>query len=748
MIRACQNFLKNSWQKHLLRIPEQPMNNKSRKIWLMTSEFPPLSGGGISTYCFETVNMFVRQGHEIIVFTQDTKTSGITESDRGSYRLVTFNPDNFYTAAFLGYEANLAFAFSEVIKKYMESEGVPDVLESQEYLGICYYVLQFRHLGYELFSELRVLITLHSPSFLYLEYNKVIYHRLPYYWVGEMEKACMHAADMLISPSAYLVPEINSRLNRKLKDVHVLVNPYDVNEAFRLKPSRAGKIVFFGKLTPQKGILEVLRYFEKLWSEGFKQEFVVIGGGNHLYHPEGIDMIDFLRRKYSEQIKIGRLRFTGPISPQEIEREIGDAAVVVIPSIIDNLPYTVLEVMALGRLVLVSKQGGQSEVVTDGVDGFVFDHDDPASFGVKLAKLLSLDQDSSTQVMSAARERIKAGYSHESVYTRKNILLDQLVASPAPSLFPFIEPPAKNSHLGSNTYNDPLLTVVIPFFNMGAFLEEAVQSVIRSSYQQLEIVIVNDGSTEKESMEVLDKMALHKQVRIIHQENQGLPAARNCGALAAAGQWLAFLDPDDSVEPSYYTKAIRVLESRANVTFVGCWARYFGANSACWPAFNPEPPFLLVHNMINSSALVYRKSAFLESGMNDSRMVFGMEDYESVISMVENGRQGVVLPELLWNYRIRKNSMARSFTRDKQLYLYRLISLKHKAIFARYADEVANLLNANGPGIEYDNPTLLYAMPKSWLLSNNASRKLISVIKSNPVLRKYAIRLKKKIFKG
>ena len=714
----------------------------------MTSEFPPLSGGGISTYCFETVNMFVRQGHNVLVFTQDAKADGVSESDRGSYRLIRFNPDSFYTAAFLGYEANLAFAFSQVIRQYMEAEGVPDILESQEYLGICYYVLQFRHLGYELFDRLRVLVTLHSPSFLYLEYNRVIYHRLPYYWVGEMEKACMQGADLLISPSAYLVPEINQRLRTELKDVHVLVNPFDVSEAFQLKAPKNGKIVFFGKLTPQKGILEVLHYFEKLWAGGSDQEFVVIGGGNHLYHPEGIDMVDYLRNKYGNRLKDGQLRLTGSISPGEIDREIGDAAVVVIPSITDNLPYTVLEVMALGRLVLVSRQGGQSEVVTDGVDGFVFDHNEPGSFASKLEQVLSLDQHSRQRMMVAARERIKTGFNHELVYRKKIQLLERLGGPIAGVLFPFVEPPLNNALKLAVPDNDPALTVVIPFFNMGAFVEEAVRSVLSSTYRDIEIIVVNDGSTERESLEILEKIALHKQVSILHQENQGLPAARNSGALAARGQWLAFLDPDDSVEQSYYTKAIRVLTLKSNVAFVGCWAHYFGASKAYWPAFNPEPPFLLVHNMINSSALVYRRSVFLEHGMNDSRMVFGMEDYDSVLSIIESGNRGVVLPEALWNYRIRKNSMARAFTRDKQLYLYRLISLKHKELFAAYADEVANLLNANGPGIEYDNPSLLYAIPKNWLLGNRASRKLIAVIKANPVLRKYAIRIKKKILKG
>src|ERR1700757_3094661 len=103
-------------------------------IWLLTSEFPPDFGGGISTYCLETAQMFASFGHKVIVITQDFKTNEITYSQKDKYRIVRFNPSKYYTNSFLGYEANLSYAFAQVVKELINKEGSPDIIESQEYM--------------------------------------------------------------------------------------------------------------------------------------------------------------------------------------------------------------------------------------------------------------------------------------------------------------------------------------------------------------------------------------------------------------------------------------------------------------------------------------------------------------------------------------------------------------------------------------------------------------------------------------
>src|SRR5690242_14370321 len=112
----------------------------------------------------------------------------------------------------------------------------------------------------------------------------------------------------------------------------------------------------------------------------------------------------------------------------------------------------------------------------------------------------------------------------------------------------------------------PRATVVIPCFNHGRFVEEAVRSALAQSDAQVRIVIVNDGSDDGSSPAACDACAeLGPHVRVLHQENRGLPAARNAGAAVAAregwGQYLVFLDADDWLEPQFVARLHRALDT-------------------------------------------------------------------------------------------------------------------------------------------------------------------------------------------
>ena len=89
------------------------------------------------------------------------------------------------------------------------------------------------------------------------------------------------------------------------------------------------------------------------------------------------------------------------------------------------------------------------------------------------------------------------------------------------------------------------VSVIIPVYNVRLYLERCVQSVLRQTYKDLEIILVDDGSKDN-SGELCDQLALSDQrIRVIHQENQGLSGARNTGIRQATGEYIIFLDSDD-----------------------------------------------------------------------------------------------------------------------------------------------------------------------------------------------------------
>jgi len=136
---------------------------------------------------------------------------------------------------------------------------------------------------------------------------------------------------------------------------------------------------------------------------------------------------------------------------------------------------------------------------------------------------------------------------------------------------------------------------------MGDYIEECIRSVLDATYKHLEVLVINDGSTDPASIEKLKSIARLENVRVFHHKNQGLAFTRNYGAEVAKGAYLAFLDADDKVAPTYYEKAVAALQRNRNVYFVGAWVKYFGNSTRLWPTFTPQPPFVLVHNPVNSS---------------------------------------------------------------------------------------------------------------------------------------------------
>lgn len=711
--------------------------------WLLTTEFPPLFGGGISTYCYETAEMFSEKGDVVTVFLPDDKVADYEVKMQGKIRVVAFNSNRNKMAAYLGHTARVSYEFACIVRDFIRKEGKPDYIESQEYLAIPYHLIQFKLTGCPEFQQVPVILVLHSPAFLYLFYNREGVYEFPNYWTGEMEISCIQGADHVLAPSAYIVEEIKKHVPINESKVTVLRNPFSkAGTQVKAPDFVRDKIVFYGKLSPQKGVFEMLVYFKKLWDEGFPHQLFVVGGTDKVYYPEMKTMGQLFNDWYAPYIEKGLLHFQGKIAPSEKDRILSDAHVILIPSANDNLPYAAIEAMSLGKLILASVQGGQAEIISEGESGYLFDHAVPGAFESKLKHVLSLDDYKVKSVGETAAKSIAALLNYDQIYKEKRELLTRVAENKHLSdRFPFARSIGEEKLVKVGP-SDSLLSIVIPYYNMGDYIDDCINSVLASEYRNIEILIVNDGSTAEDSVNALKKYEEHEQIKVLHKPNGGLAETRNFGAAHARGYFLAFLDSDDVVRNDYYSKAINVLSQYDNVSFVGSWVKYFGNKKDIWPTWNPEPPYILLHNSVNSSALVYKKEAFLAAGLNDKKVDYGLEDYGHVISLLANGYRGIVIPETLFHYRIRSDSMYRGLTRYKALYSHEYVSGKHSHLYQMYASDIFNLMNANGPSFAYDNPTFAMKVSSRQQSDNGLVSNLKTFVKRNPALKKILLQAK------
>jgi glycosyltransferase involved in cell wall biosynthesis len=177
----------------------------------------------------------------------------------------------------------------------------------------------------------------------------------------------------------------------------------------------------------------------------------------------------------------------------------------------------------------------------------------------------------------------------------------------------------------------PTISVVIPTYNSAHFLREAIASVHAQEWPALEIIVVDDGSTD-ETETVVKALSHSAEVRLLRQENAGAASARNMGIAAATGDWVAFLDVDDLWLPGKLAAQFAELEKRANATFsyTDVTLRFASGEKSdleCGKAEQPLLRQLLGGNLIATPSVVVRRDCLQKVGLFDVRLRTG-EDWD------------------------------------------------------------------------------------------------------------------------
>lgn len=220
---------------------------------------------------------------------------------------------------------------------------------------------------------------------------------------------------------------------------------------------------------------------------------------------------------------------------------------------------------------------------------------------------------------------------------------------------------------------DALVSIVMPCYNLGVYLQEAIDSARNQTYRNIEIIIVDDGSTDEYTINILNQIKKNSpDIKVIFQKNAGPSGARNTGIKEAMGDYILCLDSDDILLPNYIENVLP--------TFYKDEKKEIGTED-----YNPGK--LLVENIVQGAS-IFRKEAWKKAGGYKTEMKGGYEDWEFWISIVESGYKWTLIPEIYFMYRIRDNSVSATASK-KHLELYAKIISFHPKMFEKYASEFA-----------------------------------------------------------
>ena len=223
----------------------------------------------------------------------------------------------------------------------------------------------------------------------------------------------------------------------------------------------------------------------------------------------------------------------------------------------------------------------------------------------------------------------------------------------------------------------PEVSVVVPCYNAGADLPRALASVRAQTFEDYEIIVVDDGSTDPATLDVLD--SLSGDVRLIRQPNKGLPGARNTGFREAAGRYVVPLDCDDFVDPSFLDEMLTALKARRDAGYVFCHMVLHGEKSGTLERnFNFFEQLVLEHVPY---CVLIPKQVWHDVGGYDESMRDGKEDWEFNLRLAAHGYYGVLVDKPLFFYCVRRSGMLESTSNRRHAEISKYIRTKHANLY-------------------------------------------------------------------
>ena len=230
---------------------------------------------------------------------------------------------------------------------------------------------------------------------------------------------------------------------------------------------------------------------------------------------------------------------------------------------------------------------------------------------------------------------------------------------------------------GSIPPDEIKISIVLPCYNAAEHLPRALDSIRGQTHGNIEIIVVDDGSTEPEAIAYLDD--LPADVKLVRQENRGLPGARNGGIAVATGEYVVPLDSDDWLEPEFVEKMLGALLANPDAGYA---FSYLVLEEEASGVLQNSYNFFeqLFQNQLPHCIMISRR-LWADMGGYDETMRQGLEDWEFNIRLAGRGHHGIVVPEPLFHYRVSQTGMLLSHSTWRHGDLWRDIQRRNRALY-------------------------------------------------------------------
>jgi tetratricopeptide (TPR) repeat protein/glycosyltransferase involved in cell wall biosynthesis len=634
------------------------------RLCIVTPDFVGfVRNGGIGTSFYHTAQIFSQAGAAVTVV-YCNKVGALDSSQRDTL-LQKFAAEGIEVQDLLSrYGEEIANKFypndiftvsSYLVYRFLKAnQHKYDVILFPEWRGIGYYSILAKRQGLT-FEHAALCVQVHSSSLWHALNNQAEGFSETDIHMFQMERGSVQYADYVISPTQYL---LNWKQQHGFKlPSHTYVQPYLLNykdvEREVIHVQHIDEIVFFGRLEKRKGIhhfINAIKKVEKSKPLGGNLKVTFLGKFSTIEQSPVLEYItENLKDCYFD------LKILSTLNHEEaIDYLRSTNSVAFIGSVADNSPLTVLECLHYGIPFIASDVGGIPELIDQEYHSRLLFKLHPTEIAKKISEILAEGH------IVVPPKTIQAG-DNIPVWLTSFLSIKQ-AAGHQEADTPLMELAAIDP--------EPLVSICITHYNREALLRKTFEGLEQQSFKNFEVIVVDDGSTDKGTKQFLEDIAAGNVLpncQVIYQENQYVGAARNKALVVAKAPYLIFMDDDNYARPNQIEVFVKAM-LHSDFDALTCFAIAFSEDLDPAQTTEFEHIFLplgyglsagLLQNSYGDANGIFKRSVLEEVGGFSEDYGISWEDHELFAKLDAEGYQVGVVPEPLMWLRSTKGSVSR-----------------------------------------------------------------------------------------